>query len=539
MTKSNKWKRWLYLSHRWIGIALCLLFSAWFISGIVMMYVDFPQLDRAERLAGLPPLDFSSARLTPTAAIARLHESDFATIGTPTKNLSREIANPEGAVVPTTLQLGMLFDRPLYRIKANEAQPIVIFADTGEILKDVTPELATHAVKTFVQRANKNHDTFLPTYVESAQTDQWTLSSGLNAHRPLHRVALNDAEGHEYYVSSSTGEVVRDTSRNERALNYVGAVTHWIYPTVIRRYPEFWAWVVDIVASVGVVLAFSGMWIGVLRWKFQRRPGKPAVPYRGLMRWHYFAGIFFGITTLTWVFSGWMSMNPGGLNPPRSPSPLQSAVISGIDQSLRMQDFDTRAPAFLADTVEGELLHFAGHAFYLATRSDGSRYLVNVANGAIATIDPQQLIAMAPQLMPEASVHSAKILNAYDNYYYSRHPERSEKPLPILRVEFNDEANTWFHIDVLTGRILERSTATNRIYRWIYNGLHSWDIWWLWQHRPLWDIAVISFSLGGLALSLLGVMVGWRRLNFRSSNSSSRRSNLHIIFSPRRNHTNK
>jgi hypothetical protein len=81
-------------------------------------------------------------------------------------------------------------------------------------------------------------------------------------------------------------------------------------------------------------------------------------------------------------------------------------------------------------------------------------------------------------------------------------------------VRFDDERHTWFHLDPLTGQILDRSTRTNRVYRWLYNGLHSFDIWWLWQRRPLWDICVIAFSLGGLLLSVIGVVIGWRRLRY-------------------------
>ncbi len=37
-------RRWLYITHRWIGIVTCLLFAMWFVSGVVMMYVAFPNL---------------------------------------------------------------------------------------------------------------------------------------------------------------------------------------------------------------------------------------------------------------------------------------------------------------------------------------------------------------------------------------------------------------------------------------------------------------------------------------------------------------
>ena len=49
-------KRWLYLVHRWLGVLLCAFFAMWFVSGVVMMYVGYPKLTQAERLAHLPPL---------------------------------------------------------------------------------------------------------------------------------------------------------------------------------------------------------------------------------------------------------------------------------------------------------------------------------------------------------------------------------------------------------------------------------------------------------------------------------------------------
>ncbi len=505
-----RWKRWLYLSHRWFGIALCLLFVAWFVSGIVMMYVGFPQLDRDERLTGLPALDFSSARLSPVEAVARLRDADFSVVGAPERNLPRDGVGD--TVSPTVVRLGMLQGRPVYHLHLGGAiQPRTVFADDGELLQRVTLAMALQTAVDFAQRqrgmafADARH-------AELLQTDQWTLSAAMNIHRPLHRVELGDAHGSELYVSSTTGEVVRDTARSERLLNYVGAVTHWIYPTVIRRHPELWAWLVDILAAAGVVLALTGLWIGVLRWKRRPKPGKPAVPYRGLMRWHYFSGIVFGGFALTWVFSGWLSMNPGGLNPSRAVSAQERSALSGVPTILRVADFVQPVPVFDGQTVEAELLHVDGVAAYLMSRRDGSRQLVSANDGSLFTVDLPRLRALLPALMPQSTLNQVQLLTGYDNYYYSRHPERGDKPLPTLRAMFADDAATWFHVDVATGQLLDRSTATNRLYRWLYNGLHSWDIYWLWQRRPLWDIALISFSLGGVLLSGLGVVVGWRRL---------------------------
>ena len=53
-------KRWWYVTHRWLGIALCLLFAMWFVSGVVMMYVAEvleilrTELETTLRLLGAP-----------------------------------------------------------------------------------------------------------------------------------------------------------------------------------------------------------------------------------------------------------------------------------------------------------------------------------------------------------------------------------------------------------------------------------------------------------------------------------------------------
>ena len=62
-------KRWWYVTHRWLGIALCLLFAMWFVSGMVMMYVGYPKLTAHERLAHLPALQSQAGLLPPQQAL--------------------------------------------------------------------------------------------------------------------------------------------------------------------------------------------------------------------------------------------------------------------------------------------------------------------------------------------------------------------------------------------------------------------------------------------------------------------------------------
>jgi hypothetical protein len=47
--------------------------------------------------------------------------------------------------------------------------------------------------------------------------------------------------------------------------------------------------------------------------------------------------------------------------------------------------------------------------------------------------------------------------------------------------------------------------------RWLYQGLHDFNLPWLYRNRPLWDLAMIICIAGGSWLSMMAVIIGWRR----------------------------
>src|SRR6187549_2642313 len=64
--------RLLIFLHRWVGIALCLLFLLWFPSGIGMMYWTFPAVSNNDRLDHSPKLNPSKIMLSPTEAAGKV-----------------------------------------------------------------------------------------------------------------------------------------------------------------------------------------------------------------------------------------------------------------------------------------------------------------------------------------------------------------------------------------------------------------------------------------------------------------------------------
>src|SRR5947209_7140721 len=86
-------KRSLIFVHRWLGVALAILFTLWFASGIVMMYWSFPGVEARDRRERTPVLNPDSIKISPQEAYARL-----------------ELDQPPGEV-----QLTSFDGRPVYR----------------------------------------------------------------------------------------------------------------------------------------------------------------------------------------------------------------------------------------------------------------------------------------------------------------------------------------------------------------------------------------------------------------------------------------
>lgn len=484
-------KRWLYLIHRWAGIVLCLFFAMWFISGVVMMYVGYPKLTPQERLAHLPPLDPAAIAVTPAQALAAAGAKDAAGLSL--------VAARGGA--------------PVYLVPAGEARraPRVVDAASGALLPaaDAATALATAQAWSGGQYGAR--------YQGEVDEDVFTHSRALGPDRPLHRVDLDDPAGTRLYISSATGMVVLDATRLERGWNYAGAWIHWLYPFRGNALDGWWHDIVVWLSVAGVVLALTGTVIGILRWRFSRPYASGSrSPYReNMMRWHHLSGLLFAAITITWIFSGLMSMNPWKLFSSGAP-PLAQVAYAGAPGKAPLA-----APGELIAALPGapRELRWAradGQDVVLARAAAGAPRVLSAHDARPHAYDPAALREAAARLVPGARLASAETLDRYDFYYYARDEHAMlghvEKPLPAWRLVYDDPQATWVYLDPATGQILARQDRGTRASRWLFAFLHSWDWTGLLARRPLWDALLIFLSLGGAALSLTGVVIGWRRL---------------------------
>lgn len=502
------WRRVLVYTHRWLGIAGCLVFMMWFASGIVMMYARMPTLTAEERLARLPVLDLSAAALSPG-----------------------EAARTAGVTVDR-LRVGMYGGRPVYRFFAA-GRWTTVSADGGVALEPLTVDEAVRVAQRFLPEhaSTIQYDAFLE------DADQWTFS--VRALMPMHRLSVGDeARGH-LYVSDQTGEPVLTSTHRQRVWGFLGAVLHWIYFAPLRRQSTLWAEVIIWSSVAGCAMCLTGLAWGLWRFSprgaFRLKRERSHSPYAGLMLWHHYAGLFFGLVSFTWILSGLLSMTPWDWSPSTAPTrPQRDAVRGGplrvdaisldrlraaareLEASFAVKELEVGQLAgqpFVTAYSPGTLEHRERWASpYFSLSPPPERRLVSLtdpARGSFARFDDEVMMAAGLAAMRGVAVDSADWLHEYDAYYYDRHGAR---PLPVLRLRFADAERTWLYLDPRSGAIVHQLQPLSRLNRWLYHGLHSLDFPFLYRHRPLWDIVVIALSIGGIALSVTPLASAWRRL---------------------------
>lgn len=465
----------IVLSHRWLGIAFCLLFAMWFASGIVMHFVPFPSLTEAERFAGLAPVELAQVVIGAADAVAS-----------------------SGVAGATRVRLIRRSDGPVY-IVSGAVLTRAVRASDGQ---DATVKTAGVALAIAQAHArSRGIDAAQAGIVARGNYDQWTVPNGFDRHRPLFRVALGDEAGREVYVSSPTGEVVLDTTRSERGWNLAGSVLHWIYPTVLRRDWQLWdrvVWTLSLFASVSALL---GAVLGIVRIK--RRGGVLGSPYRGWHALHHLIGLAATIFVLTWIVSGWLSMDHGLLF---SRGQLTTGEVGEVDAAPDWKTVSSLG-AMPSPAREIEWFAFKGDLYRRDRTSLAGQTLTRAGepprSGQAGVLNAQEIASLIARL---ASGCGAPVVLADNDDY----PAQSVVPgAPVYRSRC---ADLWFDIDGADGRVLQRLDASRRAYRWTYSALHTLDFPVLMAHPRLRDVLIVGLCALGLMFSITGIVIGWRRL---------------------------
>lgn len=139
-------KRYLYFTHRWLGIMLCLFMSMWFLSGIVMMYVGYPKLTATERLAALPKLDGTQCCVELSTV--------FLTTGEQTS--------------PESIRLTTVSGSPRFILNYSKTKVVAVNGITGRQIANTSASEAVLAAQSFMSTAGE--------YIDQTNEDAWTHS---------------------------------------------------------------------------------------------------------------------------------------------------------------------------------------------------------------------------------------------------------------------------------------------------------------------------------------------------------------------------
>jgi hypothetical protein len=403
-------------------------------------------------------------------------------------------------------------------------RPKLVFADYIERLDVVSQQMALRIAAAWVR---------FPGTAASFQglvtDDQWTLDSAVHPYGPFWKYSWPNGE--ETYVSQATGDIVQDTTPNSRLGAYFGAIPHWLYFAVLRRHAAHWSRVVMWVSAAGAATSLLGLVAGIWlyspakRYRFLGAPS--SVPYTGAKRWHVIFGLIFGALTCTWVFSGFLSMEPFSWLAGRDRLSLEEA-LQGV--RLDIAKFAVKDPrAAIAEAgielrvKELEFASFDGDALYFAVETPRHSRIVPMQGTSREVLDTARVVDAVRRAVSPAAVLEIRRVNAYELYYVDRY---KQQPLPVLYFRLNDARQSTYYIDPKTGKVVQSYTNRSRWNRWLYHGLHSMDLPWLYARRPFWDIFVIFLLLGGTALSITALSIGLKlvRRTIRGRRAQVRRA---------------
>jgi uncharacterized iron-regulated membrane protein len=473
--------RWLFLTHRYLGIAVGALMVIWCLSGVVMMYVRYPELKPRERLQRLQPIDWQNCCVVSDVALA-----DDARID--------------------SIEVEMIAGRPVARVQPVGGPTRLIDLGDGHILGALSVQQAGAVAAAFARAASYSGE---PRFEGLIEYDQWTVSGEFKRARPLYRFALADAAATRLYVSATTGKVVQSTNAHERLWNWLGAIPHWLYFTQLRRNVALWSEIVIWTSIVGCFLTVTGIYLGVRQ--FLRRPGGRWSPYSGINFWHHLPGLIFGLFTLTWVASGLISMNPWGFLDGGDSRRLAQRLLRGeplTGSQVKSSLHSLPAVARLPEIVSVQSTPLWGKLFLTVATQQGARWRFDAA-GSSARLDGAEWMRIGHALTGH-DVSAPDLITQGDSYYFDR--RGNEALLPAYRIVTDDAQRVRYYLDPLTASLVASFDGDARWYRWLHQGLHTMDLTSSLRARPGWDFLMLALLSGVTTICVTGTYLAMRRV---------------------------
>lgn len=411
---------------------------------------------------------------------------------------------PEGERV-TALSLTTLEGRPIFRLTTDQ-HDISLTADT--LLSPVAGSGV--GFSHILDQAGRWSDAPIASIDTLYRLDTWIPYSSLQKHFPIYKIKYDDPQKSLLYLSSQSGEALQFCTRSERIQGALSTIPHMLYFWQLRQNRDLWLHIVSLLAGLSAILCLTGIIIGFQRYRQQwKRRGKIRSPYQKRWhRWHHQWGMVFGFFAMMFALSGLLSMNPlpRWIIPQHDPK-LRSAVRKSDPIEVGRFTDDYRTLLALGEVKEITFRQYGTTPYYEITYGDRTK------NFAVGSPTPTPLFLTDGEVIERLSNFVSEpmeieLLQEYDQYYVSN-SGRAE--LPIYRIKAMNRDKSWFYVSPTTG--YTRYYGTNeRVKKWIYPAFHSLRTKFFAEHPSLRVASMLLLTLGGLVISLSGLVMGYQLL---------------------------
>jgi hypothetical protein len=256
-----------------------------------------------------------------------------------------------------------------------------------------------------------------------------------------------------------------------------------------------------------LIAALAGSLLGIL--KIKAAPGRGMSPYQGWHKWHHLLGLACMIFVVSWIFSGWLSMDSGRLFSTGAPDSADTAKLVGAPAWKDWSNVEWRLSAAVKEI---EWFPWDGKIYRRERTGLDAQRLVALGAGAPsaphAFLGASEISASVGRIA--AGCMAPTVIAADDSYAIPS----SMPGAPVYRSVCGD---VWYHVDGASGALLERSDRSSRAYRWLYSALHTMDLPALKARPALRSALIVTLCGFGFLFSLTGVVIGWRRLRLQFS----------------------
>jgi hypothetical protein len=463
--------------HRRLGLVLGPAVLLWFLSGLVLLWVPYPGLAEREWFT--------------TAEAIRLQDCCAAL-----DRLLQQLDRSDGI---ESVRIRMVGGRPVATAQFLNGAMAAVTADEAARIAPLPRDWARRAALQFAPGTSVEDMNLI-------DHDVWTVHQRFDPYRPLWKVQLSGQSRSVLYVSSVTGDVVQDTTAEERRWNLVGALIHWWYWPWLRRHWAWWDQIVWWVSAAGTATLFAGVLILGREWSKQNRTGLMT----GRWKIHRGLGVIAGASACCWMASGWLSMDHGRW--------FSDGQINADDREQfmggRLMPRDIEAMPDLStvpvrrDVKEILVIKMAG-IVHLIVRESPSQQQVLAVTSPVEDLREgfqDELVKAASRSLLGDGVLTVTKLVGNDAGICSG--TGGETASPLIRVETIEHDARGVQVDGGTGALVERVDLSRRLYHRLFNTFHRWDVPWFSQHCDFRRVLMSAWCVLGAGLAGSGMWLG-------------------------------